>query len=348
VVREIVRESGGGGAVTYPPLTKTNYTKWAILMRVQLQGAGLWEAVEFDTAPERQERLAFGAILRSVPPEMVPSLAAKDNAKLAWDTIKVMRVGVDRVREARPQKLRKAFDGLTSQSGESIEDVALRVSNLLAKLQSLDDRTTELDDVQKLLRIAPKRYAQMACSIETLLDLRTLSIEELSGHLSASEGHGEPEEDTGGKLLLTEEEWCARQKNREPGEGPSGGGGKYKKKPQGRPVEVGTDNKGDGGGKPPRRNGKGNYWGIDGHWARECCKAKRERGERGKREEANLDQGQEEDRGALLMAMASEDALGARMVITVGAEPEGVQHVLLNEERVIPTPAADGRWFLDT
>jgi hypothetical protein len=39
VVREVVRE-GGGGAVTYPPLTKTNYTEWAILMRVQLQGAG--------------------------------------------------------------------------------------------------------------------------------------------------------------------------------------------------------------------------------------------------------------------------------------------------------------------
>uniref|UniRef100_A0ACD5TR82 Uncharacterized protein n=1 Tax=Avena sativa TaxID=4498 RepID=A0ACD5TR82_AVESA len=107
VVREIVREGGGGGGVTYPTLTKTNYNEWAILMRVQLQGAGLWEAVEFDTVQERQERQAFGAILRSVPQEMVPSLAAKDNAKLAWDAIKVMRVGVDRVREARRQKLRK-------------------------------------------------------------------------------------------------------------------------------------------------------------------------------------------------------------------------------------------------
>ena len=141
MVREVVRESegSGGGAVTYPPLTKTNYTEWAILMRVQLQGAGLWEAVEFDTAPERQERQAFGAILRSVPPEMVPSLAAKDNAKAAWDTIKLMRVGVNRVREARRQKLRKLFDGLTCQNGESIEDLALRTSNLLAELQSLGD-----------------------------------------------------------------------------------------------------------------------------------------------------------------------------------------------------------------
>jgi hypothetical protein len=45
VVREVVRETNGGGGgagvVSWPMLTKTNYTEWAILMRVQLQGAGL-------------------------------------------------------------------------------------------------------------------------------------------------------------------------------------------------------------------------------------------------------------------------------------------------------------------
>jgi hypothetical protein len=96
VVREIVRESsgggGGGGVVTsWPTLTKTNYTEWAILMRVQLQGAGLWDAVDTDDATERQERQALGAILRSVPSEMVQVLAAKDNAKAAWDTICAIR-----------------------------------------------------------------------------------------------------------------------------------------------------------------------------------------------------------------------------------------------------------------
>jgi hypothetical protein len=35
--------------------------------------------------------------------------------------------------------------------------------------------------VQKILRIVPPQYAQMACSIETLLDLQHMSIEELSG-----------------------------------------------------------------------------------------------------------------------------------------------------------------------
>jgi hypothetical protein len=38
MVREVVRESSGagGGIVSWPTLMKTNYTEWAILMRVQL------------------------------------------------------------------------------------------------------------------------------------------------------------------------------------------------------------------------------------------------------------------------------------------------------------------------
>jgi hypothetical protein len=101
VVQEIVREGGGGGrTVTYPTLTKTNYSEWAVIMRVQLQGAGLWEADDTGGGGERQDRQALGAILRFVHPEMIPVLAAKDNAKAAWDAIKTMRVrdGVDRVR----------------------------------------------------------------------------------------------------------------------------------------------------------------------------------------------------------------------------------------------------------
>ena len=44
--------------------------------------------------------------------------------------------------------------------------------------------------VQRFLRVVPGRYSQMACSIETLLDLNTLSVEELIGHLHTAEERG--------------------------------------------------------------------------------------------------------------------------------------------------------------
>jgi uncharacterized membrane protein YgcG len=233
-------------------------------MRVKLQAAGLWEAVEEDDAPGRVERQALGAILSSVPPEMVQLLAAKDNAKIAWDTIKTMRVGVDRVREARRQKLCKDFDNLAFKSGENVEEFSLRVSSLVTELQSLGDSTTELDGVSKILRVVPTRYAQMACSIETLLDLKELSIEELSGRLAASEGRGEPEQDAGGCLYLTEEEWRARDKSRQPGAGSSGSGGKQRKDgARGGGGKDGTR----GGSSGPSKDDRCRYCNKKGHWA---------------------------------------------------------------------------------
>jgi hypothetical protein len=66
----------------------------------------------------------------------------------------------------------------------------------------------------KFLWIARPRYKQLVLSIETLLDVFTLLIEEVIGHLKTAE------EDVGGssvvegKLLLTEEEWAERSKKK--------------------------------------------------------------------------------------------------------------------------------------
>jgi hypothetical protein len=42
------------------------------------------------------------------------------------------------------------------KSGESVEDFSMRMSSLVSELQSLGDSTTELDAVQKTLRVVPK------------------------------------------------------------------------------------------------------------------------------------------------------------------------------------------------
>lgn len=74
--------------------------------------------------------------------------------------------------------------------------------------------------------MVPARYTQIACAIETRLDLRTLTVEELVGRLrSAEERYAVDTKSHGGHLLLTEQEWDARKKQREQGQGYGSGGG---------------------------------------------------------------------------------------------------------------------------
>ncbi|KAK1620484.1 hypothetical protein QYE76_026001 [Lolium multiflorum] len=95
VVRErVVRESTG--SAQYPTLTRSNYPEWAMVMRVQLQAQHLWDVIQYGADEEDDDPAALAALLRAVPPELVRTLAMKDCAKRAWETLKTMRLGCER------------------------------------------------------------------------------------------------------------------------------------------------------------------------------------------------------------------------------------------------------------
>lgn len=118
IVERVVKEASGN--IQYPMLTRTNYNEWASLMRVNMQAAGLWHAVEpeeDDIVEYHEDRLALAAILRAVPSDMLGSLARKRTARSAWEAIKTVRVGVQRVRDSAMRQLRKDFDDIMFKEG---------------------------------------------------------------------------------------------------------------------------------------------------------------------------------------------------------------------------------------
>jgi hypothetical protein len=175
-------------------------------------------------------------------------LGSKRTVKEAWSAVKSMRVGAERVKEANAQCLLKEFENIAFCDGESVDDFAMRINALAADLRTSGEEIEDTRVVKKMLCVLPQCYAQIAISIETLLDLKTLTVEELVGRLRMAEDRIKVKTvtDKTGRLLLTEEDWVSRNRHRVlPESSPLSGG---EKKSGYSPGKSKTGGRGDDGG----------------------------------------------------------------------------------------------------
>jgi hypothetical protein len=290
VVERVVKDVGSG---SYPMLTRTNYTEWS-LMKVKLQARGIWDAIELGADDFQEDRMALEAILQAVPPEMLAGLAVKRTAKEAWEAIRAMRVGSDRVRKGKVQQLKKEFELISFHYGETVDDFALRLTNLVTSLATLGAPIDETQVVEKFLRVVPPRLSQIALAIETLLDTSEMSLEEVTGRLKAADDRLESPEPPReqGKLLLTEEQWLERMKGRQGGS--SSRPRAQRRRPPRKKGGEGNDDRAAASNGP--RDDTCHSCGRHGHWAKDCWQPRRNN-------RAYLAQAEEDDEEpALLMA----------------------------------------------
>jgi hypothetical protein len=181
VVSERVAPAGN-----FSVLTKTNYYDWAALMRVMLQARGLWDAVIMGMMDYTEDRLALEVIAKAVPPELMGSIASKPSEKAAWESLVMRNVGVDRVCKAKASTLKREFNSLTFEAGESIDDFGTRLSRITNQLAVLGFEYEE-EIVRRFFAALPPKFEQIATSIETLCDPDTITVDELIGRLKPLE-----------------------------------------------------------------------------------------------------------------------------------------------------------------
>jgi hypothetical protein len=149
VMQRVIREVGGGSS--YPALNKTNYSNWALLMKLKLKARALWSIIENGGIDQQREMMALDTLCGAVPPEMVPTITNKETAKEAYDVFVTTRVGDDRVKKATTQQLHQKFDLATFDNGETVEDYVLRQSGMVAHLTTLSEEVKDGEIIVKML-----------------------------------------------------------------------------------------------------------------------------------------------------------------------------------------------------
>lgn len=274
---EVNKVKGGGSyGLSYPMLARSNYTAWALKMKVVMQAQGVCSAIEPSdpkvAVEEKAVKVALAIIYQGMPEDMVLSIANKKTAKESWDMIKTLCQVADRAKKDRVQTLKSEFEMLSMNDNEQIEDFHLRMNGLVTNIQALGEVMEESYVVKKLLRAVPAKFVQITSTLEQFGDMETMTVEEAVGSLKAHEERVKGKTDTKEQqLMLTEEEWMKRE-------------GDEKKLLLTREEWM---KRNSGGERAVKQRGRGKFdkstikcynCNIYGHFASECRKPRKPRG----------------------------------------------------------------------
>ena len=145
---------GGSVGLSYPTLTRENYTAWSMKMRVFMQAHSVWEAVE-PTDPKtavegKTDKVALAMIYQGIPEDVLLSIADKKTAKEAWEAIKTMSQGADRVKKARIQTLKAEFEVMGMKDTDQLDDFYMKLNGLVSNIHALGEEVKESYVVKKI------------------------------------------------------------------------------------------------------------------------------------------------------------------------------------------------------
>lgn len=181
-------KEGGSPSITCPMLTSTNYTVWAIRMKILLKVHKVWDIIEEPSGDSAKNDMATALLFQSISESLILQVGELDTAKKVWEAIKARHLGAERVKEARLQTLMAEFDRLKMKDTETIDDFASKLSTLSSKSAALGEEIEEPKLVKKFLKSLPrKKYIHIVASLEQVLDLKNTSFEDIVGRLKAYE-----------------------------------------------------------------------------------------------------------------------------------------------------------------
>ena len=76
-----IKEGGGLSSIKCPMLSTTNYTVWAMRMKITLRVHKVWEAIEADQVNTEKNDVALALLFQSIPENLILQVGELENAK---------------------------------------------------------------------------------------------------------------------------------------------------------------------------------------------------------------------------------------------------------------------------
>jgi hypothetical protein len=161
-------------------------------------GANVWDVVETGyTKPivlaSKEDKLEFSfnakgmnSILNGLTEAEFVKVMHLETAKAMWDKLISSYEENEKVKDVKLQTYRLKFE-LKMNEDEKISNYFLRVEELVNAMKGLGEKFDESLLVQKILRSLPDKFNSKVSAIEELSDLKTMSIDQLLGTLTAYE-----------------------------------------------------------------------------------------------------------------------------------------------------------------
>ncbi|KAH0729418.1 hypothetical protein KY289_000606 [Solanum tuberosum] len=162
----------------YPRLTRENYEKWCLRMKVILGSQDVWDIVDKGyTKPANEETLSSNE----------KKVADATTSKEAWEILQNSLQGVDKVKKIKLQTLRADFGILKMKESESISNFCSRLMTVVNQLRRYGEEVDDVCMVEKIFRSLTPKFDYVVCAIEESKDLDCKTVEQLEGSLLAHE-----------------------------------------------------------------------------------------------------------------------------------------------------------------
>jgi hypothetical protein len=130
---------------------------------------------------------AMNAILSGLAKSEFVKVMNLQTTKEMWEKLISSYEGNEKVKDAKLQTHRLIFEQLRMNEDENITKFFLRVDEMVNAMRGLGETIDDSLLVQKILRSLPERFNPKVSAIEEMSELKTLSLDQLLGTLTAYE-----------------------------------------------------------------------------------------------------------------------------------------------------------------